>query len=275
MLAALLKPVGAVTEGTDLPSQLLYSSDSVCYRYKAKVNSLKTTEAAHQFNVLIEIDRRGNLRRLAAQSPTYPGPTGENFTYKMEFFSHSEPTNILLKLPNELLLNIAAYTGTDGQGTELNLRAVNRQLKGIADKSLSSVQDFVITHGKVLEASGYEGWEMHALAIQPVDEQNFLLSNNRENLYGAGYHGYEMNELANQPVDQQKFVLDNLNTLKAAGYEGYEMNVLARRPTDEQLFVLNNYLSLKEEGYNGWAMNNLAAQPDVERNAVLQNVKQM
>jgi hypothetical protein len=272
LLAMLLKPEGSINKGAGIHSQPCYSFHSVRYHYEAHVNSPKTTEAAHQFNVLIEV-YKDSLTQLTAQSATYPGLKGEIFTFKVEFSFRSEPISHLLKLPTELLLCVAAHAGINEKEVGLKLRLVNGRLKEIADKGLSRSQKFLITHGEALEASGYEGWEMCALAGYSAHEQEFLVGDIREKLYRAGYQGYEMNELAKQPADQQKFVLDKLNLLEQAGYKGYEMNELAQQPADQRTFVLDNYLVLKGKGYNGWAMNNLATQPPVERNAILQCLK--
>ena len=103
---------------------------------KAKLNERS------EYDVLSVGFRRGSE---APVSMTLPAPS-------TAAVRTARPPSALLGLPNELLMQIAGGTGPSGEGVNISLRRVNRQMKDIADDQMATQQRFVVENGQTLQA---------------------------------------------------------------------------------------------------------------------------
>ncbi|WP_223538298.1 hypothetical protein [Pseudomonas sp. GL-B-16] len=211
-----------------------------------------------EYDVLSVGLRRGSEAHIFM---TLPGPT-------TAVAGTARHPSGLLDLPNELLLQIADSTGKRGEGVNLSLRHVNKQMKFIADAQMSPEQRFVIENGQTLQAVGHTALEMRWLAVLPKDQQNFVLTH-VQTLKTLGYTALEMRWLAILPEDQQNFILAHGQTLKTLGHTATEMRLLAPEPEDQRNFVLTHGQTLKTLGHTATEMRRLAAKPEDRRNFVL------
>ncbi|TPG84923.1 hypothetical protein EAH72_35030, partial [Pseudomonas caspiana] len=174
----------------------------------------------------------------------------------------------LHKLPDELLLQIAGLTGPDGEGVDLNLRSVSKQMKVIADDQLSPKQRFLMENGPTLHAAGHSATDMLYLAGRPEDRQNFVVTHG-QTLHAAGHSATDMLYLAGRPEDRQNFVLTHGQTLHAAGHSAEDMLYLAGRPEDRQNFVVTHGQTLHAAGHSAEDMLHLAGRPEDRQNFVV------
>ena len=183
------------------------------------------------------------------------------------------PPSTLLGLPNELLLLIAGSTGRRGTGINTSLRAVNKQMKDIADHQMSPKQRFVTENQQSLRGAGYSRYALDALLNCTVAQQNFALAHGPVLHASAGYHGNAINALAILPAAQQNFVLMNAQTLHVTcGYDPGAINVLARLPLAQQNFsLINGPVLHTTAGFDGYAINELATKAPAHRNFALAN----
>ncbi len=182
----------------------------------------------------------------------------------------------LLRLPNELLLQIAGSTGKRGEGVDLSLRGVNQHMKAIADDQTSPKQRFVIEHGQNLHAAGYSRADIIDLARLTPVQQNFALTKGPVLQATAGYNGQTISILASFTPAEQNFALTNGPTLRAtAGYDSYAINDLAQTTPAEQNFALTNGQALHAAGYDGHAINDLARATPAEQNFALTNGREL
>ncbi|MFC6478712.1 hypothetical protein ACFQDN_22350, partial [Pseudomonas asuensis] len=161
LLPFLLKPKGEVKE-TSL------DNGGTLLQYQAQKPG-KEGEQAQIFNVNVRADSNKQLNHLTSSCISHPGRNGEDGIALRKGF---EPlVSHLQNLPAELKLDIAGYTGKNGQGAELALRQTSHQMKDIAGKMLSQRQQFLVKNGQALEDAGYDGDDMSALAERPVVQQ--------------------------------------------------------------------------------------------------------
>ncbi|TPG90008.1 hypothetical protein EAH72_30740 [Pseudomonas caspiana] len=213
---------------------------------KAKLNERS------EYDVLSVGFRRGSQTPV---SMTLPSPS-------TAVAGTARPRSALLNLPNELLLKIAGSTRTHGEGVNLSLRRVSKQMKVIADDQLSPKQRFLVENAPTLHATaGYDGNAISVLARLTPAQQSFALTNGPTLHATAGYDGNAINGLSTQVPAQQSFALTNGPTLHAtAGYDGNAISVLAKLTPAQQSFALTNGPTLHATaGYDGNAINGVAA----------------
>ncbi|WP_223538248.1 hypothetical protein [Pseudomonas sp. GL-B-16] len=220
-----------------------------------------------EYDVLSVGLRRGSKAHI---SMTLPSPT-------TAVAGTDRHPSALLRLPNELLLQIAGSTGKRGEGVDLSLRGVNQHMKAIAGDQLSPKQRFVIEHGQNLHAAGYSRADINDLARLTPAQQNFALTNGPTLRATAGYDGYAINWLARRTPAEQNFALTNGPALHAtAGYNHYAISWLGRLTPAQQDFALTNGQELHATaGYDGHAINDLARATPAEQNFALTNGREL
>lgn len=180
----------------------------------------------------------------------------------------AQKPSALLRLPDELLVDVVRGTGKNGKGVNLSLREVSERMEAIAHDQMSPEQRFVIKNGHTLQASGYSRLDMQSLAGLPEDVQQFVVAHGRT-LQASGYSPFDMESLAGLPEDVQQFVVAHGKTLQASGHSPLGMQALVRLPQKQQGFILAHGETLQALGYKPWDIQSLAGLPENVRNFVV------